>query len=258
MNGKRVVLLVLLLIPLFPAFAEKKEEPTPAERIAKLRHGLAEKHARLGSWAKGKKLLKCALAHFNLAVSLEKDHRTARSRLGHKKDKSGEWEAKGKTEWENARGSWDKHGEEFEKRERKLFDEEVTELEKLGVMLAKEGEKQLARPLLLRAFLLDGEREAAARALGLEKLGHSFAIPATQKAVTGNPGIDAEGERGMLGPVVGARTTVRSCGSVTAEISGSAESAAHLARLGHQAQVLASSRFGLEPARPGWVRSPTG
>ncbi|MEN8151949.1 MAG: hypothetical protein ABFS86_19195, partial [Planctomycetota bacterium] len=149
--------------------------------------------------------------------------------------------------------AWEKHGEDFENRERKLFDEEVAEFEELGVALLKEGEEALARPLLLRAWLLDGDREKAARALGLKKLAHSFAVPKTQKAVTGNPGVSGEGESGLLGSVLGVRTTVRSCGSAAAEITGSAEKAVQLARLGHQAQVLTACRFRQTLARPGWV-----
>ncbi|MEN8150308.1 MAG: hypothetical protein ABFS86_10820, partial [Planctomycetota bacterium] len=144
MNVNRVILLALLLLPFLPAFA-KKEEPTPLERVTKLKHDLAEEHFRLGNWAKGKKLLKCAFAHYHLAIRLEPDHRTARGRLGYRKGKSGEWEVKGKTEWETARKAWEKPGDDVENRERKLFDEEVAEFEELGVALLKEGEEALAR-----------------------------------------------------------------------------------------------------------------
>ena len=91
----------------------------PIRRVQRV----AEQHFRLGNWAKGKKLLKCAFAHYHLAIRLEPDHRTARGRLGHKKSKDGTWELKGKKkEWEDARGTWEKHGEAFEKREKELFE----------------------------------------------------------------------------------------------------------------------------------------
>jgi hypothetical protein len=243
---------VLSLLPC-SALAEEKQPPTPAERVAELKADLAEEHAKLGTWAAGKKLLRYAYAHFVIAVRLDPDCRRARQRLGHRRNKAGEWEPGREKDWADGRGAMDRHGEDFRAREADLLEEEVRRFEALGVELVKEGHHDLGRPLLLRTHLLQRRREAAAKALGLERLPNGFATPEIASGVRSHPSPDNPGIEGTLQRVMGVRTLTVRCHSVIAETVGNRTAAERLAVATHRAQHLTAMRFGVSSRGIGWL-----
>jgi len=249
MKPIRVAILLLLAVP---AFAEK-EPPTPAERVEKLRKKWAEEHARLASWASGKKLGRAARDHYFLAIRLKPDCRRARTKLGHRKAKDGTWDTSRAKKFEDGRGAGEKWRTDFVSKEGDLVEKECAAFEKLGLALVAEVETSLGHPLLLRACLLLPGREKAAEAVGLANMGKGLARAEVVKSVRAVPSPADAGIPGVIGSVLGIRTVVRRCGSAVAEVPSDKGAADRLARAGHQAQLLTSLNNGLPPLGVGWI-----
>jgi hypothetical protein len=226
-------------------------EPDPAERVSKLRRLSASDHADLAVWAVGKGLLAEANTHFSLAIRLDPECRAARMRLGHRRGKDGRWAPGAPGDWTSPPAAREAAGADFARREDDLFRGEATAYEALGLELL-DGSKEVARRLLLRALLLDPRREKAARGLSLANAGEGFGWPEEAAALAAAPPVTETGTP-FLGPLLGIETILRSCGPVTVETAADPDAAGRLAKLVRDAEAFTARRFGLAPARDGWV-----
>jgi hypothetical protein len=251
---KAILLATALVLPLPPLLAgEEEPPPTPAERVAELKGDCAKKHVRLASFAKGKKLGRAAKAHLMLALRLDPDCRTARSRLGHRKSRDGTWSTDREKEFRDGKGAWEKHSEAFLEKERDLLGEECSAFLELGKALMAENEAEVGRRLLERVVLLDPGRSEAVSALGLVPLKRGFVEKDSANVLTNMPVPADAGVQGMAGRILGISTVVRRCGAVEAETLGMSESADRVAREVHRGHLYTTQVLGVPPRGTGWL-----
>ncbi len=245
---------VILLLFLGMASVQAEEEgSTPKARIEKLRKACALKHARLGIWASGKKLGLEARAHLNTAVHLDPACGRARVKLGHRRGSDGRWDTSRKRKIPDDASARKKYDEQILERRLELYEEEARAYAELALSLRGEGRPDLARDLFLHAHFLAPRLEDTAEGLHLKRCEKGLAPEAIAKEVEETPSATKPGGSTMLGGVGGARTKVRVCGAVVAEVAGPEPTAKRIAVLANRALVYTVRRFSREIIPDDWV-----